>query len=807
LNEQTKQQVIALGRLGWSLRRIQKATGVRRETAAVYLREAGVGVRSPGLWGHGSATPAKEPVADLPSATATGADGGTPAKPAIAVTTDFGAELATPAGSCEARPNADGTTDGDGRGRRRGRRQPSRRKTGHSGDHRLWRSTSRVTDLGAAAVVGQRLRGASRRHRSGSLPWPQRHCHLAGSGRYLRLHWRLPERQALRAQAGRRQHQRSLRGFDVDHWDDRIVWMWRWSNLRFIGFYLAHGADGTRSTWTDHWHDLKDLGWGVIPIWLPFWLRSDRQHGYGGRYQPRAPGPFPRPRGQPGARRGDLPGCRGAGFWRRTSIGPGFYELHLELVSDGAGWRVQARRLLFQARRRHSSGPSFRTLRPALFPFSIPNTTRAQWDDTRFQLTPARADTWDSWSPDRSWLTHLDTMGCQYDWFNSSRDRKIFHWPSAVGRPDTFRDVDWDMSPVFDPSHPRAPVSVALAAEYGNGDYLHLFPVRVSGIEHLERTAAGQLTPGQELALGRADIGPGPPAELNGFDSASAAAVSRRTSFVDVFVLGQDGFLRTLWMNPQETFPKHPWALNPGHLARRGSPLAAVCRALDQIDLFYISADHHLATQWWSPSAVDWSRNQRDLPEPLVAGGSNIVALASAADGANPSSLDVFYIGLNHVTAYADPTWNDGWQVVHAAWPAAGDWAVTPIAGMDRPAASTGVAAARYSQGSFHVVIQTRDPRFSATRFARLEARGGWARGRSASCGCGAAQLVDVPSSRRSTRFSAPGRNDECRNPGVVHLHGRTLVGGRLWPSGLRHQSPLGAGPAWDNQTRPDRSG
>jgi len=54
LNEQTKQQVIALGRLGWSLRRIQKGTGVRRETAAVYLREAGVGVRSPGLWGHGS---------------------------------------------------------------------------------------------------------------------------------------------------------------------------------------------------------------------------------------------------------------------------------------------------------------------------------------------------------------------------------------------------------------------------------------------------------------------------------------------------------------------------------------------------------------------------------------------------------------------------------------------------------------------------------------------------------------------------------------------------------------------------------
>ena len=105
------QQVIAQGRLGWSLRRIQRVTKFRRETAAVYLREAGVAVRPPGLWGHGSASPAKEPVADLLSATATGTDAGPPpAKPAIEVTTDFGAELATSAGSCQAHPLADGTT-------------------------------------------------------------------------------------------------------------------------------------------------------------------------------------------------------------------------------------------------------------------------------------------------------------------------------------------------------------------------------------------------------------------------------------------------------------------------------------------------------------------------------------------------------------------------------------------------------------------------------------------------------------------------------------------------------------------------
>ena len=51
--ERTKQeQVIALGRLGWSLRRIEAATGVRRETAGGYLRPAGIGLRAPGGWGR-----------------------------------------------------------------------------------------------------------------------------------------------------------------------------------------------------------------------------------------------------------------------------------------------------------------------------------------------------------------------------------------------------------------------------------------------------------------------------------------------------------------------------------------------------------------------------------------------------------------------------------------------------------------------------------------------------------------------------------------------------------------------------------
>jgi transposase len=99
LSEQNKQQVIALGRLGWSLRRIQRATGVRRETAATYLRAAGIAFRPPGQWGRSPAKPANEVITD--SAPAKGADPSTPdppsAKPANEVITDFGAVLASPA--------------------------------------------------------------------------------------------------------------------------------------------------------------------------------------------------------------------------------------------------------------------------------------------------------------------------------------------------------------------------------------------------------------------------------------------------------------------------------------------------------------------------------------------------------------------------------------------------------------------------------------------------------------------------------------------------------------------------------------
>jgi hypothetical protein len=65
------------GRLGWSLRRIQQATGIRRETASACLKAAEIAVRPPSGWGRCEPRPANEVITDFGAA-----------KPALVVLSD-----------------------------------------------------------------------------------------------------------------------------------------------------------------------------------------------------------------------------------------------------------------------------------------------------------------------------------------------------------------------------------------------------------------------------------------------------------------------------------------------------------------------------------------------------------------------------------------------------------------------------------------------------------------------------------------------------------------------------------------------
>jgi transposase len=108
LEQHKQQQVLTLGRLGWTLSRIGEATGVHRVTVGEYLRAAGIPVRGRGRPGEGPPKPTISEEVSTDSVTA---------QPAIApaVSTDAGPARAPSASACE--PYRELIAEAVGRGR------------------------------------------------------------------------------------------------------------------------------------------------------------------------------------------------------------------------------------------------------------------------------------------------------------------------------------------------------------------------------------------------------------------------------------------------------------------------------------------------------------------------------------------------------------------------------------------------------------------------------------------------------------------------------------------------------------------
>jgi len=101
LNRTKRQQILGLGSLGWSLRRIEAETGVRRETVSRYLKAAGIGVREPGGWGHGEPKAAIEVITDPGAKAAKEVITDPAAKAAIETITDPPEQFSRRASLCE----------------------------------------------------------------------------------------------------------------------------------------------------------------------------------------------------------------------------------------------------------------------------------------------------------------------------------------------------------------------------------------------------------------------------------------------------------------------------------------------------------------------------------------------------------------------------------------------------------------------------------------------------------------------------------------------------------------------------------
>jgi hypothetical protein len=575
-------------------------------------------------------------------------------------------------------------------------------------------------------------------------------------------------------------------GLDVDRWDDRLIWLWQRSNLRFCGFYLAHDRGANGSSWTTHWHDLRDVGWGAFPLWVPFPSTAiDLMKTADGQAH-----------GRHAAALAEAAGLeKGAVLYldienqvfgndKHSPFLP--YVIAWMTAVTAARYRPGAYCSFLDVTREGLLSPALDRLRPVLFPFCVAPDTRARFDRDTFTLPPAPFRSWPFDRRNSGWQDSPAVIGCQYDWYRAGRTDQTFDWPDKDGRRNRrdARDVDWDAAKVFDPAHPRAAGTVAAAPDKDAPDWMSLYVVRPTLIEKSARGRDGRPAPSIELALTPADIGPAPAPELDGFDANGAAAVSRRTDHHDLFVLGLDGLVRTAWVSPREERPRHPWPLNPGQPARKGSPLAAVSRVPDQVDVFYVDRSHLLVTQWWHPSRPEWARQRRVIGGPPVAGASALGVLPAPTDAAAaPDRLDVFYVTFDHsLPGSAGSAWPDRWQPAHAFWTSRADWQTEIIT------VPGGIAARQRRRGR-----PDRGPDDPPRRPApgppradpRIAGRGRRLAGRSGPEPVRAGLVVDEPAAGGERRHPRARRDDERGAAWLGDLDRGALVAGRHRRGGL----------------------
>ena len=147
---------------------------------------------------------------------------------------------------------------------------------------------------------------------------------------------------------------------------------------------------------------------------------------------------------------------------------------------------------------------------------------------------------------------------------------------------------------------------------------------------------------------------------------AFVTCVSRSTDKLDVFVV--DGARRTLTAAWEPAFADgwHGWWHIRGGLAQPGSPMYAVSRSRDKLDIFVAGLDGGTYTAAWEPGFADGWHGWWRLRGGITGLGGTIDAAVRSAD-----HLDVVTVGLDRrvYTAAWEPAFTDWW---HGWWPMGG---------------------------------------------------------------------------------------------------------------------------------------
>jgi hypothetical protein len=136
------------------------------------------------------------------------------------------------------------------------------------------------------------------------------------------------------------------------------------------------------------------------------------------------------------------------------------------------------------------------------------------------------------------------------------------------------------------------------------------------------------------------------------------SAVARTPDNLDLFVTGNDGRVYTSWWSAGNDWSgvNDNWR-SIGGFFPVGSPVSAVARTTDNLDLFVVGNDGRVYTSWWS-AGNDWSGvndNWRSI------GGFFPIGTSVSAVARTPDNLDLFVAG------------NDG-RTYTSWWSAGNDW-------------------------------------------------------------------------------------------------------------------------------------
>jgi len=160
--------------------------------------------------------------------------------------------------------------------------------------------------------------------------------------------------------------------------------------------------------------------------------------------------------------------------------------------------------------------------------------------------------------------------------------------------------------------------------------------------------------------LPRMPAGPNPPSAPV---SSAIASVSRYSDHLDLFWVARDGSIMTSWWDADNTPWTTPIRIAPPRSADVRSPVAAIARTANHLDVFWIAPDGSIYIAWWNASydGGAWS-----APSLIAESGSAVPGSTLCVVATSGASLALFWVA----PVAGKPTFT---RVVTLAWSFASD--------------------------------------------------------------------------------------------------------------------------------------